>query len=69
MDNDEQPPHNNHGVSLRLPLFWAENSEAWFGKVAGYCTYSHKGRGGGVEPERWLVKGATVHEAGSKIQT
>jgi hypothetical protein len=31
MDNDEQPPHNNHGGSLRLPLFWAENSEAWFG--------------------------------------
>jgi hypothetical protein len=31
MDNDKQPPHNNHGGSLRLPLFWAENSEAWFG--------------------------------------
>jgi hypothetical protein len=31
MDNDEQPPHNNHGGSLRLPLFLAENSEAWFG--------------------------------------
>jgi hypothetical protein len=31
MDNDEQPPHNNHAGSLRLPLFWAENSEAWFG--------------------------------------
>ncbi len=31
MDNDEQPPHNHHGGSLRLPLFWAENSEAWFG--------------------------------------
>ena len=31
MNNDEQPPHNNHGGSLRLPLFWAENSEAWFG--------------------------------------
>jgi hypothetical protein len=31
MDNNEQPPHNNHGGSLHLPLFWAENSEAWFG--------------------------------------
>ncbi len=31
MDNDKQPPHNSHGVSLRLPLFCAENSEAWFG--------------------------------------
>jgi hypothetical protein len=31
MDNDEQTPHNNHGGSLRLPLFWAENSEVWFG--------------------------------------
>ena len=31
MDNDKQPPHNNHGGSLRLPLFCAENSEAWFG--------------------------------------
>jgi hypothetical protein len=30
MDNNEQPPHNNHGGSLRLLLFWAENSEAWF---------------------------------------
>jgi hypothetical protein len=31
MDNKEQPPHNNVGGSLRLPQFWAENSEAWFG--------------------------------------
>jgi hypothetical protein len=23
--------HNNHGGSLRLHQFWAENSEAWFG--------------------------------------
>ncbi len=31
MDNKEQPPHNNVGGSLRLPQFWAENSQAWFG--------------------------------------
>jgi hypothetical protein len=30
MDNEEQPPHINHGSSLHLPQFWAENSELWF---------------------------------------